>query len=161
MIEEWKDIKDYEKLYQVSNLGRVKSLSRKAPTYHRGHTGYRITKEKILKSCHIPNRYDVVILRKNNKGTTFAVHRLVAEAFIPNPDNLPEINHIDENKQNNKVINLEWCTHKHNMNTGTVAQRIGNGNRGKTRSPEQLQIYHNAKLKWWKNKKSQTNIEIV
>ena len=153
MDEIWKDIIGYEGLYQVSNFGRVKSLSRTVNAYPRGHKANRVIRDRILKSNHIKNRYDIVALRKNNKTKTFAVHNLVANHFLPNPNNLPEINHIDENKQNNRVDNLEWCTHKHNMNSGTVSQRIGNGNRGKIRAPEQIQRYRNSKKLWWKNKK--------
>lgn len=101
MKEIWKDKKDYEGHYQVSNCGRVKSLN-----YHR--MGF----EKILKTYVDKDGYLTVML--NNPRKTFLVHRLVAEAFLPNPDNLPQVNHKDENKQNNNVENLEWCTVKYN-----------------------------------------------
>lgn len=101
MKEIWKDIKDYEGLYQVSNWGRVKSLN-----YHR--MGF----EKILKTKVDKDGYLTVML--NNPRKTFKVHRLVAEAFIPNSNNYPIINHKDENKQNNVAINLEWCDVKYN-----------------------------------------------
>ena len=101
MKEIWKDKKDYEGRYQVSNWGRVKSLKRK-----------NVLKEKILKPYVDKDGYLTVML--NNPRKTFLVHRLVAEAFIPNPDNLPQVNHKDENKQNNVVINLEWCDVKYN-----------------------------------------------
>ena len=101
MEEIWKDKKYYEGRYQVSNCGRVKSLKRK-----------NVLKEKILKPYVDKDGYLTVML--NNPRKTFLVHRLVAEAFIPNPDNLPCVNHKDENKQNNVVINLEWCDVKYN-----------------------------------------------
>ena len=101
MEEIWKDKKGYEGHYQVSNCGRVKSLN-----YHR--MGF----EKILKTKVDKDGYLTVML--NNPRKTFLVHRLVAEAFIPNTDNLPCVNHKDENKQNNVVINLEWCDVKYN-----------------------------------------------
>ena len=101
MEEIWKDKKNYEGRYQVSNCGRVKSLN-----YHR--MGF----EKILKTKVDKDGYLTVML--NNPRKTFRVHRLVAEAFIPNPDNLPQVNHKDENKQNNVVTNLEWCDVKYN-----------------------------------------------
>lgn len=88
--------------------------------------GYRIQKERIRK-CEVgSNGYLHVLLCKNGKYITHNVHRLVAETFIPNPDNLPEINHKDENKENNCVDNLEWCTRKYNMNYGTTQFRIHN-----------------------------------
>ena len=101
MEEIWKDKKYYEGRYQVSSCGRVKSLKRK-----------NVLKEKILKPYVDKDGYLTVAL--NNPRKTFLVHRLVAEAFIPNPDNLPQVNHKDENKQNNVVSNLEWCDVKYN-----------------------------------------------
>ena len=103
-MEIWKDVKGYEGLYQVSNLGRIKSL---------GNLQNR--KEKLLK-INIRNGYCTTYLYKNNKKKSFLCHRLVAEAFISNPDNLPQVNHKDENKLNNCVENLEWCTAKYNVN---------------------------------------------
>lgn len=101
--ELWLDISGYENLYQVSNHGRIKSLN------------YRRTgKEQILKQATNKDGYKFVSLRKNGKGKTFTVHRLVAKAFIPIIENKVEINHIDCNKTNNCVSNLEWCTHKEN-----------------------------------------------
>lgn len=105
MIEEWKDVKDYEGLYQVSNLGRVKGLK----------------KGKILKQHDNGKGYMQVGLYKNNKGKPYYVHRLVAKAFIPNTENKPEVNHKDKDRANNCVDNLEWVTskeneqHKHNF----------------------------------------------
>ena len=103
-MEEWKPIKDYEGLYEVSNLGRVKSLNYK-----------RTGKEKILKNIECRNGYLAVSLTKLGKQKVFYIHKLVAEAFIPNPDNLPQVNHIDGNKKNNKVSNLEWCDNAYNQ----------------------------------------------
>jgi hypothetical protein len=104
MYEIWKDIKEYEGKYQVSNLGNVRSLN-----YNKTNT------VKLLKTYTNKNKYVYVTLGQNN---TYRVHRLVAEAFIPNPDNLPYINHKDENPSNNHVDNLEWCTQKYNVNYG-------------------------------------------
>lgn len=120
--EVWRDIKGYEGYYQVSNFGRVKSLDRVA-IYSDG----RIFKYngRQLKTT-LNKGYVHVKLSKHSDVKTFKIHRLVAEAFIPNPLNLPQVNHKDENKTNNNVDNLEWCTGKYNMNYGTVAQRIKN-----------------------------------
>lgn len=115
MEEKWLDIKDYEGLYQISNLGKVKSLEKKA--------GFSNRKERILKQHLDKDGYVKVYLCKNNKVKFLSIHRLIAEAFIPNPNNLPQINHKDENKANNKIENLEWCTCKYNINYGTRTKR--------------------------------------
>ena len=103
MGEIWKDIPGYEGLYQVSNLGNVKSLFR-----------YR----RKLSIQTQPNGYKAVVLYKNGNKKFKLVHRLVAEAFIPNPYKKPAVNHLDENRGNNVVSNLEWVTNKENQNYG-------------------------------------------
>ena len=108
-------------LYQVSNLGRVKSLNRTS-THSKGYIAHY--KEKILTPRSDKNGYVKVGLSKYGKTKLYYVHVLVAEAFINNPDNLPEVNHIDEDKTNNCVDNLEWCNHKYNSIHGTRANRI-------------------------------------
>ena len=111
----WKPIKDYEGIYEVSNYGRVKSLER--VIYNSGtKNGLYTIHEKIIKQRINKKRhgYCELSLHKNGKEKRFKVHRLVAEAFIPNPNNLPEVNHIDGNKENNHASNLEWCTSKEN-----------------------------------------------
>ena len=119
MEEIWRDIKGYEGKYQVSNLGRVKSL------YYKCKMGYN-GKSKLLgiyKNRNNDYGYYFTPLNKNGKHKNFFIHRLVAEAFIPNPNNLPCVNHIDEDKSNNKVDNLEWCSYKYNVNYGTCKTR--------------------------------------
>ena len=112
MKEIWKDIEGYEGIYQVSNKGRVKSLKRKICSNSNNHK-YNTLSEKLLKLSG-GGKYIQVILCKDGKTSAKLVHRLVAQAFIPNPNNYPVINHKDENKKNNDVRNLEWCTYKYN-----------------------------------------------
>lgn len=113
MIEEWKDIEGYEGKYQVSSLGNIKSLN------------YNGKKEiKQLKPCIKGGNYYGVVLCKNGIKKELQIHRLVAQAFIPNPNNLPEVNHKDENKINNCVDNLEWCTSKYNANYGNRNKKL-------------------------------------
>lgn len=111
MKEIWKDIKDYEGYYQISNLGRVKTLERITIIPN----AKRLEKERILK-LNERNNYKTIQLIKNNKRKSYQVHRLVAQAFIENPLNKPFINHKDYNTRNNRVENLEWCTQKENVN---------------------------------------------
>ena len=113
MKEIWKDVKDYEGLYQVSNKGKIKSLRRKTTfVYKRG--GQHTISEKYIKLFKNKYGYLKCYLYKSGKREIFQLHRIVAEAFIPNPDNLPQVNHKDENKSNNNINNLEWCTNKYN-----------------------------------------------
>ena len=107
MEEIWKDIKGYEGLYQVSNLGNVKSLPKIRNTGLLNAKSYK-TKEKILKTGG--KRYEIVVLYKNKKPKTFPIHKLVAEYFLENPNNYYCVNHKDGNKLNNNIENLEWCT---------------------------------------------------
>lgn len=111
MEEIWKDIEGYEGIYMVSNLGRIKSLPRSCP-------GLNANKEIILKQSEDKNGYLLVGLHKNGKSKTVRVSRIVAKAFIPNPNEYPEVNHKDENHQNNRVDNLEWCTTQYNLTYG-------------------------------------------
>lgn len=131
MIEIWRDIKGFEELYQVSNFGRIKSLEK----YVKCNGGsFRIKKEQILKPGKSKTGYLNVVLRKNNISYTYYVHRLVAEAFLPNPNNWLYINHKDENKHNNKANNLEWCTKKYNTNYGNAQQnRLASWSRNRRR----------------------------
>lgn len=132
--EYWKPVVGYEGHYQVSNFGRVKSI--------------KFGKEIILKQhINIKGGYYYVCLLKNGKHKNYYVHRLVAQAFIPNPDNLPEVNHKDECKTNNVVSNLEWCDRKYNHNYGTINERIS-----QSQSKTVLQYDLNGNLiKEWKS----------
>ena len=112
IIEEWRPVVGYEGLYEVSNIGRVRSLDR----YVKGKgKSYFLHKGRVLSPGIKTEGYLIVRLQRR----MFYVHRLVTEAFLPNPDNLPEVNHKDEDKLNNRVDNLEWCTVKYNNNYGT------------------------------------------
>lgn len=122
MEEEWKEISGYEGLYEVSNYGRIKSLEKSykicgKAIYHRN--------EIILKQKKSRN-YKCVELNANGKSKYFQVHRLVAQAFIPNTHNKPYIDHIDGNPTNNNSSNLRWVTHKENMNNPITKERQRN-----------------------------------
>lgn len=119
--EIWKPVVGYEGLYEVSSLGRVRSLDRdsvfankKTGVIRRTHRGRLLTPVYDGRGL-----YKHVNLRKNGVAVSRNVHRLVAIAFVPNPNNLPEVNHIDEDKTNNAASNLEWCDHLYNNRYGT------------------------------------------
>ena len=118
MEEIWKPIEGYEGLYEVSSYGRIKSLER----YRSNNGGIQLIKERIMKPLDY-NGYKNVVLWKNGSKKKEYVHRLVAKAFLPNPDNLKEVNHRDENPSNNMVENIEWCDHQYNMIYGTARER--------------------------------------
>lgn len=112
-IEFWKTIKGYNGLYMVSNLGNVKSL---------GNDKSR--KERILKPYLNNNGYCYVNLSKEGKIKNYTIHRLVATTFLPNPDNLSQVNHKNEDKTDNRVSNLEFCDNRYNSNYGTRNERM-------------------------------------
>lgn len=121
MSEVWKDIEGYEGIYQVSNLGRVRSLDRKVATVH---SALRTIKGKTLVPWTDKYGYLHVNLWSECKMKSQMVHRLVAGAFIPNPDNMQEVNHKDEDKKNNRADNLEWCNTRYNINYGTRTKKV-------------------------------------
>lgn len=118
--EIWKEVKEYEGLYEVSNLGRVRSLD-KIISDRKGRNYFR--KGQIIKPQKDSGGYNKIKLSNTNNIRQMSIHRLVAEAFIPNPDNLPCVNHKNEVKTDNRVENLEWCTPKYNTNYGTCIER--------------------------------------
>ena len=120
MEEVFRDIEGYEGLYQVSNLGRVKSLER---DYIAGNGGIRHIEEHYLRQTETYKGYLRVTLLKNGKRSSKQVHRLVAEAFIPNPDNKPQVDHIDGNKQSNIASNLRFATNKENSNNPNTVSK--------------------------------------
>ena len=117
MIEEWRPVVGYEGLYEVSNTGQVRSLDKY-------DSMNRFLRGRILRLFTDELGYLRAQLYSNSKRKSFLVHRLVAQAFIPNPDNLPQVNHRDENPSNDNVDNLEWCDGKYNVNYGTRIDRI-------------------------------------
>lgn len=142
MIEEWKPVLNYEGYYEVSSLGNIRSVDRIIQGRNQVCTYNIFRKATIMKSQEGPDGYMRIELCKSGTHKTFLVHRLVAQAFILNDLNLPEVNHKDRNKQNNCVDNLEWCSKldnmRHAMKTGFDP---GSSNRGKQFSEE-----HKAKI---------------
>lgn len=139
MTEEWRDIVGYENYYQVSNFGNVRRI--------KYDTNYRKTQKIKNLTKTINDGYFAVGLSLRQNQKTVKVHRLVAQAFIPNPNNLPEINHKDENKLNNCVDNLEWCTRKYNNNYGTRNKKMAISNSKKV---NQYDLNDNF-IKTWNN----------
>ena len=144
MEEIWKTIEGFEGLYEVSNLGRVRSLDRVRKA---GYGSTANVKGKILTPhCLNGRKYYIVTLCRNEVGKHYLIHRLVATAFIDNPYNLPAVNHKDENPSNNNVSNLEWCDRKYNVNYGTARDRISR-TRGKV--VVQYDIEGNEISRYW------------
>jgi len=127
-MEIWKTIKDFED-YQVSNLGNVKITANEATR-----------KERVLKPLITGRGYYRVALYKNTKPYFKSIHRLVAEYFIPNPDNKKQVNHLDGNKENNRVDNLEWCTYRENVNHAIENKLSACGERNGNSKLTQIQV---------------------
>lgn len=139
MDEVWRNINGYEGYYQISNIGRVKSLERRR---YNG-SGYYVQKVKILRQSITTTGYIKVELSKEGTKKSMKVHRLVAIAFIENPENKPDVNHKDGNPFNNNLSNLEWCTESENLNH---AVKIGLKKTFKINKEVLVELYINQKL---------------
>ena len=141
MEEIWKDIKGYEGLYKISNTGKVKSFKKQFGT---------LQLETILNPAVSVWGYKRVCLVKDKKGKNVYVHRLVAETFVPNPKNLPFVNHIDSDKQNNNVSNLEWVTPKETINKSKIVKEMPRWNQiaVKDNQGNSFRSYREAEKYW-------------
>ena len=122
-VEVWRPIAGWEGLYDVSSLGQVRSVECDTIRYRNGKPMTYHKRGKVIKGKVMPNGYIIVRLRKDGEETNALAHRLVAQAFIPNPDNLPEVNHKDRNTANNDVSNLEWCDRMYNLTYDGAIER--------------------------------------
>lgn len=130
--EEWKEISGYESRYVVSNLGRVAALYHEHIVRPYGKESRLAIQPHLLKPTKFTNtQYCYVMFRKDGKRFKYSVHRLVANAFLPNPNNLPQIDHIDSNKCNNVVTNLRWCDAFGNMSNPITRDKISRGKKDK------------------------------
>jgi len=145
-IEIWKDISGYEGIYQVSNLGNIKSLKRKG-----------VPQNRVLEPYLYNGGYYRIGLNKNGKTIKYSIHKLVAEAFIPNPDNLLCVDHINTIRTDNNVNNLRWCTHQENMNNEITKINLSDSKIG-----DKNPFYEKHHSEYSKNKMSETRkIKII
>ena len=158
-MEEWRPVVGYEGLYEVSNMGRVKSLERTARCGLNGGC-YRTVPERILKLNKDSNGYLQVNLCKDGKRKNCLVHGIVAQAFLENPMGYTEVNHIDEDKTNNCMDNLEWCSRSYNLTYNDRAKKVGKKFRGRKQTEEQIKkkskpVFSVNKesglIMWWKS----------
>lgn len=140
--ERWVDVPDYEGLYSISNKGRIKSLPR---IKNKGTRLEYVSKECLLKASVTKDGYLTVFLCKDGKTKSYALHRLVAIAFIPNNGELSDVNHKDENKLNNCVENLEWCSKAYNTKYGTRTQRVSKPIQQITKDGKVLRVFESVK----------------
>lgn len=172
MVEEWRDIKGFEGFYKVSSLGRVKSLDRvvfagENANHLFAHLNERILKPKDRLSHNGEKVYKQVTLHRDGVPTFCSVHRLVAQAFIPNPNNYPCVNHKDENPSNNCYINLEWCTYKYNNEYNNrverCKQKISNTLKGRkvnrVLTDEQREHIREGAFRGWETRRRKSAIE--
>lgn len=151
-----KPVKGYEGYYEVDQFGRVSAVDRVVHVNDNGREYDKLLKRKSMKQSLHTKGYKTVSLTKDGKTKTLYVHRIVAEAFIPNTDDLPFINHKDEDKTNNFVENLEWCTEQYNVTYGKARHKQAKALRGKKHTKE-----HNAKIsegvkRYWNGKRADT-----
>ena len=125
--EVWKDVPNYEGIYKASNFGRIKMVKRTLID----SLGKKINKKEHILKPRTGNRYYMIALYKNGKREDLLLHRVIAQTFIPNPENKPFVNHKDENCFNNCSDNLMWCTQKENMNWGTINERMSKNSKSK------------------------------
>ena len=144
-----KPVVGYEGYYEVDQFGRVFSVERVISVDDNGRKYEKPVSGKQMKQCLKNNGYKSVSLTKGGATKAFYVHRLVAEAFIPNPDNLPMVNHKDEDKTNNFLENLEWCTAQYNNTYGNKAKRQANKIRGIAHSNEHKKKITSSLLKYY------------
>lgn len=166
MEEIWKPVVGYEGYYEVSSFGRIRSLSRTVSS-KRWSSDTRFMVGKTMKPKIDKNGYVRIMLTGSDKSRkTLNVHRLVAEAFLPNPNNLPQVNHKDENKANNCIDNLEWCTAYYNNHYNNIRERAYNNGAGTRRKEvgkydkegNLLKVYKSIKFAAKENKISRTPI---
>lgn len=144
MKETWKQISlEYGKNYECSNLGRIRNKSKK------------ILKQRIKKTKS--NSYYMIDFHENGKVKSYMVHRVIASCFIPNPNNLPQVNHKDENGLNNNIGNLEWCTNKYNCNYGTRNKRLSDKSKERLCNPENNPMFKKEHSKESKEKMSKNH----
>lgn len=143
MIEEWRQIRGYEGHYEVSNHGRVLSCAR---TCAHSKGGTKSVAPRILKPGKDKNGYLQVHLSKGGKTAVYKIHRLVAQAFVCNPHGMSVVNHKDENKQNNRADNLEFCTREYNIRYGTGLRRSHEKHQKPVVCVETATVYPSAKI---------------
>jgi hypothetical protein len=142
-MEKWREIEGYEGLYEISSFGRVKRLAHwKNQRTNRTskYYDYHMLPEKIL-SPSKSGPYDRVQLNRNHIAKTYSIHRLVAKAFIPNPNNYPEVNHKDCDGHNNRIENLEWCNRSYNINYADRTEKAAKSHEKKVLCVESGKIY--------------------
>lgn len=147
-MEQWKPVERFIGYYEVSTQGRVRSLTRKEWTKH-SKTGCpvrRLRRGRILSPNKLPLGYYQIRLYKIGVSTTYLIHRLVAEAFIPNPNSLPEVNHLDGDPSNNHIKNLEWCTRRENSLHSTKVLEKNRGEGCGTSKLSESQVLEIARL---------------
>lgn len=160
-MEIWKDIKGYEGLYQVSNLGNVKSKDRTTTFLQYGKKTTKICKGKLIRPQSRSHGYLAVFLYKNTGREQVSVHRLVAEAFCEKHEGCNEVNHKNEIKTDNRAENLEWCDRKYNTNYGTAQQKRVRYNSGLSRKVRQLDMNGNVINEFPSMKEAQRQTGIV